>query len=240
MIVSAPLAVPRRCWHLFTLPGGFVVSRLSVACVAVAVFALSSTARAQECLGLRSLKFSSANIGMNWRWLEDSRGPEGRLTTGREHGFGGLRAGLLNIGQTNRAFNVGLDAGGTFGLGNSLSMCPLASFNYQPAAGTNSTYPAAREVLFGVSFGARPYTTTMVKLIPYAGIGYLRTSFKDVYFPLQNATQNLTQNGAEISGGVGVQLGEQVVVRAGGRFRDGYGKRSRMLTLGIALAPTRK
>lgn len=213
-------------------------SRLAV--VAVAVWLLASTAAAQECLGLRSLKYSSANISVSMRWVDDALGPEARFITGREHFFGGLRAGLLSIGEGNRVFNWGVDLGGSATLGKSLSVCPLATYSYQPKSAENFTYPGTAELLLGAAVGARPYVTTKVKLIPFAGAGLLRSDLRDAYNPQFDTTGNLVHTGAEVFGGLGVQLGEQVIVRGSARYRDGYGDRSRMIALGITLAPSRK
>ncbi|MBC8086177.1 MAG: hypothetical protein H7Z40_02865 [Phycisphaerae bacterium] len=195
-------------------------------------------ANAQECLGLRSLKYSSANISVNWRVLKNARGPEGRLIFGREHAFGGLRAALLNIGNTNRAYNWGAEAGGSFTLGKSVTLCPLGTYSRQLRASV--AYPATTEVLVGGSLGARPYVTSAVKLIPFIGGGVLRTKAEDTIDETAEQVDGYVRTGAEIFGGLGVQLGETVIIRGLLRHRDGYGDRSNMFVLGVTLAPTRK
>ncbi|MBC8088471.1 MAG: hypothetical protein H7Z40_14480, partial [Phycisphaerae bacterium] len=209
-----------------------MVSRLSVAAVAVVLSSFTSSALAQECLGLRSLKYSSTNISLNMRWQQDARGPEGRLITGREHLFGGLRAGLLNIGESNRVYHWGIEFGGSWALGKSVTACPLATYSYQPESTVNFSYPATTELLFGAAIGARPYVTSRVKLIPFAGAGVLRTDFSSAYNPQFDTRDDLAHTGAEVFGGLGVQLGEQTIVRGSARYRDGYGDRSRMIVLG--------
>lgn len=84
--------------------GGVVGSKLSRVVAGLCLSLTASVGAAQECLGLRSLKYSTANLSLSWRVMEDADGPETRLIFGREHAFGGLRAGLLNVGNSDRAY----------------------------------------------------------------------------------------------------------------------------------------
>ncbi|MEO7996632.1 MAG: hypothetical protein ABI852_04260 [Gemmatimonadaceae bacterium] len=212
-------------------------SRIFLAALALC----ASSVHAQNCLGHRALNNAPVSLSVNYRFVQNAHGPEARVLFGKPLLFGGLNVGFLSTEDNKRAFDVGAQAGSSLRAGSVLVVCPIVSVNRQTSLNEEGAFPGITETLLGGSIGMQKTVSPSVTLIPYAGVGYLRSTFKEAYNPASGVTTaQLTRTGAEIFGGVGVQFSRKFLARASIRHRDDYGDLSTMFTLGVTVAPTRK
>lgn len=217
-----------------------VFCKTAAIALVVVLAALPQSGFAQVCLGQRPFSDAPTHVSINNRWLQDSRGPEARLAFGIRQIFVGAGAGVLSIGGTNRVYSVTGEAGTSIDVGSRLSVCPIASFTHQPESRENRTYPTTRELRFGGSAGTTVPLSATLNLLPYFGAGYLRTTYTFEQSSTATRDDLPASTGTELFGGVGLQINQQFIVRAGGRYRDGYGRRARTVLVGVTLAPSRR
>jgi hypothetical protein len=174
----------------------------------VAVVALTSTARAQNCLGAPSFAVGMARVSGFVSIADSLKTYGGDLALGRDKGFfiegGGSHSKLNNSDQSSN------QGGGRIGYQIAIDpmwqLCPYAGVTAGSgsAAGDHPTVPLnSVDVFGGGSLGWLAYSSGGMQVIPSVGAAAVRRSMTNKIVPAGQSAATSTDNFAMFTGAIG-------------------------------------